>query len=107
MAEPGLDAKTPAASGMREDGDRDSTVNLRGNLKIARGPYPLKIHEYQAKAILAKYGVPVPKGEMANTLEEANDVAREKYSGDDAGDAPDRPAGTKGAAAAHRGDRGH
>jgi succinyl-CoA synthetase beta subunit len=80
MAEPGLDAKTPAASGMREDGDRDSTVNLRGNLKIARGPYPLKIHEYQAKAILAKYGVPVPKGEMANTLEEANDVARTRFA---------------------------
>jgi len=36
----------------------------------------MKIHEYQAKEILAKYGVAVPKGEMANTLEEANDVAR-------------------------------
>jgi succinyl-CoA synthetase beta subunit len=33
----------------------------------------MKIHEYQAKEILAKYGVAVPKGEMANTLEEAND----------------------------------
>jgi succinyl-CoA synthetase beta subunit len=40
----------------------------------------LKIHEYQAKAILAKYGVPVPKGEMANTLEEANDVARTRFA---------------------------
>ncbi|MFP5206300.1 MAG: ATP-grasp domain-containing protein, partial [Acidobacteriota bacterium] len=29
----------------------------------------MKIHEYQAKEILAKYGVPVPKGEVANTLE--------------------------------------
>ena len=43
-------------------------------------PTPLKIHEYQAKAILAKYGVPVPKGEMANTLEEANDVARTRFA---------------------------
>jgi succinyl-CoA synthetase beta subunit len=40
----------------------------------------LKIHEYQAKAILAKYGVPVPKGEMANTLEEANDVTRKLFA---------------------------
>jgi len=36
----------------------------------------LKIHEYQAKEILAKYGVAVPKGEMANTLEEAIEVTR-------------------------------
>jgi succinyl-CoA synthetase beta subunit len=28
----------------------------------------MKIHEYQAKEILAKYGVAVPKGEVANTL---------------------------------------
>ncbi len=40
----------------------------------------MKIHEYQAKAILARYGVPVPKGEMANTLEEANDVARKLFA---------------------------
>ncbi|MGB0063543.1 MAG: ATP-grasp domain-containing protein, partial [Terracidiphilus sp.] len=40
----------------------------------------MKIHEYQAKAILAKYGVAVPKGEMANTLEEANDVARKLFA---------------------------
>ena len=40
----------------------------------------MKIHEYQAKEILAKYGVPVPKGEMANTLEEANDVARKLFA---------------------------
>src|SRR4051812_13904772 len=39
-------------------------------------PTHMKIHEYQAKEILAKYGVPVPKGEVANTLEEANAVAR-------------------------------
>ncbi len=40
----------------------------------------MKIHEYQAKEILAKYGVPVPKGEVANTLEEANDVARKLFA---------------------------
>jgi succinyl-CoA synthetase beta subunit len=31
----------------------------------------MKIHEYQAKALLAKYGVPVPRGEVARTVEEA------------------------------------
>ena len=107
----------------------------------------MKIHEYQAKAILAKYGVPVPKGEMASTLEEANDVTRrlfaegasgvvvkaqihaggrgkgggvkvaktredaelhaQEHPGHDAGDAPDRSAGTKSPAAAQRGDRQH
>ena len=35
----------------------------------------MKIHEYQAKEILAKYGVAVPSGEMATTLEEAAEVA--------------------------------
>jgi succinyl-CoA synthetase beta subunit len=36
----------------------------------------LKIHEYQAKAILAKYGVPVPRGEVAFSSQEAGQVAR-------------------------------
>lgn len=31
----------------------------------------MKIHEYQAKALLAKYGVPVPRGEVAETVEQA------------------------------------
>ncbi len=31
----------------------------------------MKIHEYQAKTILARYGVAVPQGEMATTLDEA------------------------------------
>jgi succinyl-CoA synthetase beta subunit len=36
----------------------------------------MKIHEYQAKDILAKYGVAVPRGEVANTLDEAVDVGK-------------------------------
>jgi succinyl-CoA synthetase beta subunit len=36
----------------------------------------MKIHEYQAKAILARYGVPVPRGEVAYTVEEAEAAAR-------------------------------
>jgi succinyl-CoA synthetase beta subunit len=36
----------------------------------------MKIHEYQAKALLAKYNVPVPRGEVANTAAEAQAAAR-------------------------------
>jgi len=36
----------------------------------------MKIHEYQAKEILRKYNVPVPSGEMATTLEEADTAAK-------------------------------
>jgi succinyl-CoA synthetase beta subunit len=36
----------------------------------------MKIHEYQAKAILAKYGVPVPQGEVAFDAVAAEEVAR-------------------------------
>jgi len=36
----------------------------------------MKIHEYQAKAILARHGVPVPRGEVAFNAAEAGDVAR-------------------------------
>src|SRR5246127_2649983 len=41
----------------------------------------MKIHEYQAKDILAKYGVAVPRGEVANTLDEALDVAKKLFVG--------------------------
>src|SRR5881394_724933 len=40
----------------------------------------MKIHEYQAKAVLAKYDVPVPRGEVAYTVEEA-EAAAKKLSG--------------------------
>jgi succinyl-CoA synthetase beta subunit len=36
----------------------------------------MKIHEYQAKAILARYGVPVPQGEVVETALEAGQVAK-------------------------------
>src|ERR1017187_2527593 len=36
----------------------------------------MKIHEYQAKAILAQYHVPVPRGHVAYNLEEAEAAAR-------------------------------
>ncbi len=37
----------------------------------------MKIHEYQAKAILAGFGVPVPRGRVASTPSEAAAIARE------------------------------
>ena len=37
----------------------------------------MKIHEYQGKAILKEYGVPVPRGIVARTLDEAEAAARE------------------------------
>ena len=40
----------------------------------------MKIHEYQAKEILRKYGVTVPAGEMATTLEEADKAAKQLFS---------------------------
>ena len=40
----------------------------------------MKIHEYQAKAILAQFNVPVPRGEVAYTAEQA-EVAAEHIGG--------------------------
>jgi succinyl-CoA synthetase beta subunit len=36
----------------------------------------MKIHEYQAKAILAQHGVPVPRGEVAFNAVQAGEIAR-------------------------------
>ncbi len=36
----------------------------------------MKIHEYQAKALLARHGVPVPRGEMVESVEAAEEVAK-------------------------------
>ena len=37
----------------------------------------MKIHEYQGKALLKEYGVPVPRGIVARTAEEAEGAAKE------------------------------
>jgi succinyl-CoA synthetase beta subunit len=36
----------------------------------------MKIHEYQGKALLARYAVPVPRGEVARTVDEAESAAK-------------------------------
>src|SRR5258707_2357080 len=40
----------------------------------------MKIHEYQGKGILKKYGVTVPRGTMATSREEADTAAKELFS---------------------------
>ena len=36
----------------------------------------MKIHEYQAKSVLARFGVPVPRGEVAFSAAEVGEIAR-------------------------------
>src|ERR1700758_5386500 len=45
----------------------------------------MKIHEYQGKAILKKYGVSVPRGSMATSREEAESIAKELLSSGSSG----------------------
>ena len=40
----------------------------------------MKIHEYQAKAILWEFGVPVPAGEVAETPAAARAIAQDRKS---------------------------
>ena len=37
----------------------------------------MKVHEYQAKALMARYDVPVPSGQVANTPQEAHRITQE------------------------------
>jgi succinyl-CoA synthetase beta subunit len=37
----------------------------------------MKLHEYQSKQIFAKYGIPIPKGRVAATANEAKQIAEE------------------------------
>lgn len=39
-------------------------------------PFRLKIHEYQGKAVLASFGVPVPRGKVAYSVDEALESAK-------------------------------
>jgi succinyl-CoA synthetase beta subunit len=47
--------------------------------------FAMKIHEYQAKQILARYGVAVPRGEVISKSEEARGVAERLYPAADRG----------------------
>jgi succinyl-CoA synthetase beta subunit len=37
----------------------------------------VKLHEYQSKQLFARYGIPIPKGEIATTPEDARRIARD------------------------------
>jgi len=37
----------------------------------------MKLHEYQSKTIFSKYGIPIPKGRVAATADEAKQIAEE------------------------------
>ncbi len=37
----------------------------------------MKLHEYQSKQIFAKYGIPIPRGHVAATADEAKHIAKE------------------------------
>ena len=37
----------------------------------------MKLHEFQSKQLFAKYGIPIPKGEVATTPEDARRIARD------------------------------
>ena len=43
----------------------------------------MKIHEYQAKEILARYNVRIPRGEVAYTKEEARQMAARSLKQED------------------------
>jgi len=53
---------------------------LSAQKRLAGRLTDMKIHEYQAKDILAKYGVPVPRGEVANTLDEAIEIGKRLFA---------------------------
>ncbi len=60
---------------------RDVSHQLAANCRQdARAPAAMKIHEYQAKELLKKFGVPVPRGIVARSPEEAYQAAKELAS---------------------------
>jgi succinyl-CoA synthetase beta subunit len=50
--------------------------NAQARKKIFRGRL-MKLHEYQSKTIFSKYGIPIPKGRVATTAQEAKHIAEE------------------------------
>ncbi len=57
-----------------------SPVRYHGWVATETREKRMKIHEYQAKEILRKYGVAVPNGEMAISIEEADTAAKQLFS---------------------------
>jgi succinyl-CoA synthetase beta subunit len=53
---------------------RSGGIRPAGQVRIE---HQMKMHEYQAKDILARYGIPVQPGQIATTPEQAEQIARE------------------------------
>jgi succinyl-CoA synthetase beta subunit len=53
---------------------RGAATENRGSLEVGA---PMKIHEYQGKQIFQRYGVPVPRGILVHSPEEAEKAAKE------------------------------
>ena len=54
---------------------------LASRVRVMRRTFPMNIHEYQAKELFEKFGVPSPNGTVAGTAEEAK-AAAETIGGD-------------------------
>jgi succinyl-CoA synthetase beta subunit len=61
----------------RKVGARPAPVIGSRNATVAGERRAVKIHEYQAKEVLERYGVPVPRGRVTRTPEEAVRAAEE------------------------------
>mgnify|MGYP001136467880 CR=1 FL=1 len=61
----------------------------------------MRIHEYQAKRLLSEFGVPMPKGRLASTPEQAREAA--ERIGGARGAGPGIPLGRGCAGSRHRG----
>lgn len=62
---------------VRHPGYIGSSGGLSGFLIVPHGRIPMKLHEYQAKEVLRAYGVPTPRGSMANTVADARSAAED------------------------------
>ena len=62
---------------VRHPGYIGSSGGLSGFLIVPYGRIPMKLHEYQAKEVLRAYGVPTPRGSMANTVADARSAAED------------------------------
>src|SRR5439155_1636915 len=65
----------PRDRGLEERGESMGRGNERHQPTISSNG-PVKLHEYQAKQLLARAGIPIPDGRLATTAEEAESAAR-------------------------------
>src|SRR5205823_85521 len=66
---------SPRDRGIEERGESMGRGNERHQPTISSNG-PVKLHEYQAKQLLARAGIPIPDGRLATTADEAERAAR-------------------------------